>query len=127
MLALVFKRFSLLVFAGNLLLVPPMSVLVLPAGLAALAANLAALGTAPGGWIERAVCAGLDAVLQGWIVLVEALDRAGAALVFRLTLHWSPRVWFLYYAALWGAYAGLMAWLGRRGQDRGSEIGPEMS
>jgi ComEC/Rec2-related protein len=123
LLALVFQRFSLLVFAGNLLMVPPMSVLVLPAGLAGLAANLAALGSVPGGWIERAVFAVLDAVLQGWIALAEAIDRAGAALIFHVTLHWSPRTWFLYYAALLAAQAAALAWLRRR--ERAGQTGNE--
>jgi ComEC/Rec2-related protein len=117
LIAAVFGRVSLLVFAGNLLMVPLMSVLVLPAGLAALAVNLTALGSPPGGWIERALLGVLELVLRGWIMLAEAIDRAGHLLVFRVELDWSARTWFIYYALLLAAHSACAAWLARRGRD----------
>jgi len=96
----VFERVSLLVFAGNLLLVPLMGVAILPAGLAAFAASLIALGSPPETALERLTFGVLDPLLSGWTAVVEALDRAGRFLVFDFKVEWSHRGWYIYYAGV---------------------------
>ena len=122
-LAAAFGRVSLLVFAGNLLMVPLLSAVVLPSGLLALATSLFHLGSLPGGWAERAVFGWLDWVLGSWVALVRLIDEAGAALVFRLELDWTPRAFIVYYLTLFLAYALLVRGLDRRWNRRGS--GPD--
>jgi ComEC/Rec2-related protein len=104
-LATTFGSLSLLVFAGNLILIPLLGYLVLPLGLAGLAVNLAFAGSAPGAWPERVVMAALDAGLRGWIWVVERLDAFSALLVFPARLHAAPGVIAAYYALLLAAIA----------------------
>jgi ComEC/Rec2-related protein len=111
-----FGTLSLLVFLGNLVMVPLLGWLVLPLGLAALAVNLAYAGAAPGAWPERIVCAALDAVLRGWVWIVERLDALSGLLVFRLRPDWTAPALLAYYALL---LAGL-AWALRRRNARGT-------
>ena len=96
----VFGRFSLLVFAGNLVMIPLLALLVLPAGLLALALSFVHLGGPPGAWDEWFAFAALERILTGWVWLVEGLDRLGGALVFTPELALSPRLAAAYYAAL---------------------------
>lgn len=109
-LALSFGRISLLVFAGNLLMIPILGVLVLPSGLVALFISMAHLGRLPGAWLERAVFGWLDWVLGGWLWLVEAIDRVGGALVFPVELGWRSQHVFLYYFLLIASLALVGAW-----------------
>ncbi|MEE8395382.1 MAG: ComEC/Rec2 family competence protein [bacterium] len=102
LIALRFGNLSLLVFIGNLVMIPLLSVAVLPVGLLALCVSLFFVGSVPGGWVERFVFAGLEAVLQGWLWLVEAIDRVGSPLVFAVRLRWDTREIFLYYVFLLG-------------------------
>ena len=95
-----FGRFSLLVFAGNLVMVPLMGLLVLPAGLLALAMSFFSLGAPPGGWGEALAFHGLEAVMTGWIWLVEGLERIGAGLIFAAGLTVSPWTIAAYYGLL---------------------------
>ena len=99
-LAMNFGRISLLVFMGNLLMIPVLSLLVLPSGLAALLVSWGHLGSIPGGWLERAVFAWLEWVLEAWLWLVKLIEKAGRGLVFRVDLDWNARHIFLYYALL---------------------------
>ena len=112
----VFERFSLLVFAGNLLLVPLMSVAILPLGLAAFLASLIALGAPPETLLEQLTFGLLDAALSIWAGLVHALDAAGRALVFHVRVEWAPRTWFLYYAGVLLLFAAIRGAL-RRAQQ----------
>ena len=98
-----FGQISLLVFAGNLLMIPLLSLVVLPSGLVALVVSFAHLGRMPGGWIESIAFGWLDWVLAGWLWIVHLIDRLGAWLVFGVKLNWGPREFFLYYLLLAGA------------------------
>ncbi|MCH8077438.1 MAG: ComEC/Rec2 family competence protein [SAR324 cluster bacterium] len=95
-----FGRFSLLVFAGNLVMVPLMGLLVLPAGLMALGMSFFSLGAPPGGRGEELAFHVLEAVMTGWIWLVEGLERTGAGLIFAADLTASPWVVAAYYGLL---------------------------
>ncbi|MEE8435114.1 MAG: ComEC/Rec2 family competence protein, partial [bacterium] len=95
-----FGRFSLLVFAGNLVMVPLMALLVLPAGLMALGMSFFSLGAPPGGRGEELAFDGLEAVMTGWIWLVEGLERTGAGLIFAADLTVSPWAVAAYYGML---------------------------
>ncbi len=112
--AMNFGQISLLVFVGNLLMIPLLSLLVLPSGLLAMLVSLAHLGRIPGGWAERLVFGGLEWVLAGWLWLIRAIDEAGRGLVFPVQLDWQPRHFFLYYALL---LAGIFL-LGRLARHR---------
>jgi hypothetical protein len=98
--AATFGDFSLLVFAGNLILVPLTGAVLLPVALLAFGSSLAALGEPPGGWIERLAYGALDGVLWGWLHLIRTLAAIGGALVLKFRLEWSPQAFFAYYAAL---------------------------
>jgi len=78
------------------------------------------LGSLPGGWAERAVFGWLDWVLGSWVALVRLIDEAGAALVFRLELDWTPRAFIVYYLTLFLVYALLVRGLDRLGAGSGS-------
>jgi ComEC/Rec2-related protein len=122
LIAEAFRRFSLLVFVGNLLLVPLMSVAILPAGMVAFLTSLLSLGAPPGTLIERLAFGALDGVLSAWVSLVEWIDVAGEALVFRIGLEWSPRGWFLYYAGSALAFVAVFR-LARRWRSGGAGEG----
>ena len=108
-----FERFSLLVFAGNLLLVPLMGVAILPLGLAAFLASLIGLGAPPETLLEQLTYGLLDAALLAWAGLVRALDEAGRAWVFHFRVAWAPGTWFLYYAGVLLLFAAIHAILRR--------------
>ncbi len=95
-----FGTFSWLVFAGNLLLVPVMGAVILPSAMVALAISGAMAGTAPGGWLERAVFGWLEACLAAWLWLLRGVDRIGGGWVFQVPAHWSGRQGLLYYVSL---------------------------
>ncbi|MCH7477005.1 MAG: ComEC/Rec2 family competence protein [SAR324 cluster bacterium] len=99
-IAVRFGQISLLVFLGNLVMIPILSVVVLPAGILALVVSLLFLGQVPGGWVERAVFGGLEIVLSGWVFLVRAIDAVGGGLVFQVAMDWGQREFFLYYLLL---------------------------
>ncbi len=120
LVAATFGRVSLLVFAGNLLMVPVLSLLVLPLGLAGLAVSALHLGSAPGGLPERAVFAALDAALSGWVWLARTLDALGGALVLAVELAWPPGAYFAYYAVLLTGIALAYAWRAHRQRTRGA-------
>ncbi|MCZ6533564.1 MAG: ComEC/Rec2 family competence protein [SAR324 cluster bacterium] len=98
--AINFGQLSLLVFLGNLLMIPILSLVVLPSGLLAMLISLAYLGQVPGGGLEYVLFTWLQWVLDGWLWLIQLIDRLGGALVFPMQLDWQPRQLFLYYAAL---------------------------
>ena len=100
LIASTFGSVSLLVFLGNLIMIPILSFLVLPLGLIALGISLAYLDAMPGAWPERLAFGALDALLTGWVWLVQVVERVGTALVFPVTLDWSPRTFFAYYAGV---------------------------
>ncbi len=119
LVASVFGNLSLLVFFGNLVMIPPLSFAVLPLGLLGLVSTLICLNAAPGHWLERAMFAVLEPVLSGWVWLAEGLDRLGSGLVFRLELDWPVQAYFAYYAAL----LLLIGWA-RRWKKRMAGAGP---
>jgi ComEC/Rec2-related protein len=106
LVAVTFGRISLLVFLGNLVMVPLLGLVMLPLGLAGLAASLLALGAPPEGWLERAAFAPLDAALRAWVWLVERLDALSGLGVIPVRLDWPPQAFAAYYALLLTA-AGL--------------------
>jgi ComEC/Rec2-related protein len=108
-----FGTFSWLVFAGNLLLVPVMGAVILPSAMVALVISAAYVGSAPGGWVERALFGWLEACLSAWLWLLRAVDRLGGAAYFRVPPQWSAAQGALYYAALLGL-VGLLIHLRRR-------------
>jgi ComEC/Rec2-related protein len=110
--AIHFGQISLLVFLGNLLMIPLLSTVVLPGGIVALLVSLAHLGSLPGGWTERIVFGALEGVLEAWLWLIRLIDRAGSGLVLPVRLTWGPREVFLYYALL-GAGIFLLWQIGR--------------
>ncbi|HEX9842120.1 MAG TPA: ComEC/Rec2 family competence protein [bacterium] len=112
-----FGTISLLVFVGNLVMVPLLGLVVLPAGLAGLATSGLYAGAAPGAWLERAVFSVLDAVLLGWVWLVERLDALSGLLVLAVRLDWPPQVYAGYYAVLLAAIGWGFA---RRNRRRGA-------
>lgn len=114
LVAVTFGRVSLLVFLGNLVMVPLLGAFVLPLGLAALLASLAVLGTAPGGWLEPAVFAALDAVLRSYVWLVERLDTLSGYGVIPVRLTWPPQAFVAYYALL----LAMVGWALHRRQAR---------
>jgi predicted membrane metal-binding protein len=95
-----FGTFSWLVFAGNLLLVPAMGAVILPSAMVALAIGGALAGTAPGGWLERAVFGWLEGSLAAWLWVLRWVDRIGGGWVFQVPAHWSGRLGLIYYASL---------------------------
>ena len=99
-----FGQVSLLVFVGNLLMVPLMGLLILPLGLLMLLANLLALNTPPGGWIEQSLFALADPIFTAWVELAGLLDRLGSPLVQEVRLHWTPTQFLFYYAFLGGLF-----------------------
>ena len=99
-----FGQVSLLVFFGNLLMVPLMGLLILPVGLLMLLANLLALNSPPGGWMERGIFALADPLFTTWVHLADILDRLGSSLVHEVRIHWTPTQFFFYYAFLGGAF-----------------------
>ncbi len=103
LIAMHFGQVSFLVFLGNLLMIPLLSLVVLPGGLAALLVSLAHLDGVPGGWLERLVFGAMEGVLQGWLWAIRLIDRAGGGLVVPIRLDWGAREFFLYYALLGGA------------------------
>ncbi|MBI4082098.1 MAG: ComEC/Rec2 family competence protein [Candidatus Lambdaproteobacteria bacterium] len=98
--AATFGDFSLLVFAGNLILVPLMGAVLLPVALLAFGSSLAALGEPPGVWLERLAYGALEGVLWGWLWLIRMLAALGSDLVLKFRLEWPPEAFFAYYAAL---------------------------
>lgn len=105
-----FGNLSLLVFAGNLLLVPAMGAVILPISMLALLVSLAYVGAPPGAWLERVSFALVEGSLTLWLAVLRFLDRAGPALVFRVKLDWDGRTGFVYYTVLIGLLALLIRW-----------------
>jgi len=107
--AAVFGQVSLLVFLGNLVLVPPMELVMLPVGLAAMGASLPLLGQPPG-WFWEAWAYAL--VEQGYRFWARAAAWVAHLYDGQVPVHldWSSRGWVLYYALL---LVGL-AWLARK-------------
>jgi len=119
-----FHNLSLLVFAGNLLLVPAMELALLPLAMAALATSALFATAAPGVWLERLVFGALELGLGAWARVVYALDRLGGAFVLRIHLGWTFAGFALYYGALLAALrAG--AWIARRNRQRRALAGAE--
>jgi ComEC/Rec2-related protein len=114
LVSVTFGRVSLLVFAGNLVMVPLLGAVVLPVGLAGLAVSLLHAWAAPGAWSERAVFALLDAVLRGWVWIVERLDALSGVLVLPLRPDWPPQAWAAYHGLLLLA----IGWAFRRRRGR---------
>ena len=96
-IASTFGNFSLLVFAGNLLMIPVLSLLVLPIGILALTTSFLSLGQTPEGWLERFVFGLLDLVLQGWVWMIRGIEHMGKAFVLNVPIDWKPEGFFLYY------------------------------
>jgi ComEC/Rec2-related protein len=117
-----FGRLSLLVFLGNLVLVPLLGLAVLPVGLAGLGASLLALGAPPEGWLERGSFAALDAVLQGYVWLVQRLDVLSRFAVLPLRPSWPPQAFAAYYALLLGAVGLALSRRSRRKAAPGAAL-----
>jgi ComEC/Rec2-related protein len=117
-----FGQLSLLVFAGNLVMIPLLGLAALPLGLAAFLASLAHLQAAPGGWTERLAFGALDATLRAWVWLAELLDALGGALVIRWRSDMEPRAYLLYYALLLLLIWGLLRW--RRSRRKAPQVPP---
>lgn len=113
-LAMHFGQISLLVFLGNLLMIPILSLLVLPSGLAAMLLSWTQLGQVPGGWSERVVFGWLEWVLGVWLWLVRLIERGGDALIFPVRLAWRPQHVFWYYALLGGGLLLIGLWRSKR-------------
>ena len=110
-----FGQISFLVFLGNLVMIPILSMLVLPSGLLALLVSMVHLGGMPGGWAERAAFGWLELVLSGWLWTIHTLDELGRGLVVPARLDWGPQAFFAYYTLVFAAMALLWRHLGRRG------------
>ena len=108
LVAIHFGQISLLVFLGNLLMIPLLSMVVLPGGLVALLVSMAHLEKLPGGWMERIVFGALEGIMQGWLWLIRLIEGAGAGLIVPVELDWDAREIFFYYALLGGAI--LLLW-----------------
>lgn len=100
--AFYFEKISLLVFLGNLVMIPLLSVLVLPSGMLAFLVSLGFLGASPGHWLERSAFGLLEWVLKLWIWVVEKLDMASGFMVFATPFKWTPAGFFFYYLLLFG-------------------------
>jgi competence protein ComEC len=101
--AATFGQLSLMVFVGNLVMIPLLGWVILPLGLAGLGASLLRVGASPDAWIERLAFALLDPVLRGWVWLAEGLDRLGEAWIVTLRLELPAGAVLGYYAALLAA------------------------
>lgn len=97
-----FGQVPLLVFLGNLVMVPLLSLLVLPVGLVALLASLLNLGGPPGGFLEQSTFSLLEGVLSIWVLLVKGLDQLGGHLMAERMLEWKPQMVLAYYTVLLG-------------------------
>lgn len=109
-----FGRISLVVFIGNLVMIPVMSLLVLPLGVIALATSLALLDSAAGGMAEALVFTVLETSLRGWIALARFLDHLSEFLVITGQPHWPSQAYLLYYTVVLGAVWAVV----RPGRDR---------
>jgi competence protein ComEC len=111
-----FHNLSLLVFAGNLLLVPAMELALLPIAMAALVTSAVFATAAPGVWLERGMFGALELGLGVWAQVVHWLDRLGGSLVLRVNLDWPFAAFALYYGALLAAIRGGVVLSRRRGR-----------
>lgn len=117
-MAEVFGKISLLVFLGNLLMLPVLAYLVLPLGLLALGASFLQMGALPGGWVETGVFYLLEWVLIWWVEGVNFLAARGQFLIVEAPGSWGERAHFLYFTLLLAAAATLREFMERRRRFR---------
>ena len=108
----VFGHVALSSALANLVLIPPLSLVILPACLAALFLSAWYLGTPPEAPFEAWGFAFLDRVLHVWIGLAETLSLWFDSWLLAYRVAWSPAGYLGYYALL--AFALVMTARWRR-------------